>query len=142
MSNVISALVGKRYPMKFAKFVFILAGIVGMLELLPLYFLFEFVGRRTPPAITHPEFYFGFVGVSLSWQVAFLLIGSDPRRYRPFMLPSILEKASYVLALVVLLTQHRIGLSTALPAALDFIFGTLFIAAYASTTPNAQNALR
>src|SRR5580704_4668496 len=92
-------------PLKFAKIVFIVAGILGILQLLPLYFLFDFVGRNTPPAINHPEFYFGFAGVALAWQFVFLLIGNNPHRYRVMMLPSILEKASYVLALLALSTQ-------------------------------------
>lgn len=128
--------------MKFAKIVFIVAGILGILQLLPLYFLFDFIGRNTPPAINHPEFYFGFSAVALAWQVVFLLIGSAPYRYRIFMLPSILEKASYVLALVVLLAQHRIGLSTAVSATSDFILGLLFIAAYVKTRPDARPALK
>lgn len=128
--------------MKFAKIVFTVAGILGILQLLPLYFLFDFVGQRTPPAINHPEFYFGFAGVAFAWQAVFLLIGTDPYRYRAVMLLAILEKGSWVLALVVLLAQNRIGLSTALPAASDFILGLLFIAAYAKTRPDARPAFQ
>ena len=36
--------------------------------------------------------YYGFVGVTLAWQVAFLVIASDPVRYRTFMLTAMLEK--------------------------------------------------
>jgi len=118
---------------RFAKIVFTVAGVVGILQLLPLYFLFDFVGQRAPPVINHPEFYFGFVGVALAWQVVFLLIGTDPYRYRAVMLLSILEKASYVSTLAALLVQHRIGLSTALPATSDLILGLLFVAAYVRT---------
>lgn len=128
--------------MKFARVVFAVAGMLGIFELLPLYFLFDFVGRNTPPAVTHPEFYFGFAGVALAWQAIFLLIGTAPNRYRIFMLPSILEKASYVVALVTLFAQHRIGLPTALPAISDFILGLLFIVAYAKTRQDARPALR
>jgi hypothetical protein len=119
--------------LKFAKTVFIVAGILGILELLPLYFLFDFIGRSTPPAINHPEFYFGFAGVALVWQVVFLLISTDPYRYRVFMLPSILEKASYVLALLLLSAGHCIAFSTALPAIPDLVLGFLFLAAYVQT---------
>jgi hypothetical protein len=125
---------------KFAKVVFAVAGVVGILQLLPLYFLFDFVGQRVPPVINHPEFYFGFVGVALAWQVVFLLIGTDPYRYRVVMVLSILEKGAYVSTLAVLLTQHRIGLSTALPATSDLILGTLFIVAYARTRPHPESA--
>src|ERR1700722_18057186 len=94
----------------FAKTVFTVAGILGIIQLLPLYFLVDFIGRRTPPGISHPEYYFGFAGVALAWQIVFLMIGKDPQRYRAVMVPSILEKASWVLALVVLSAQHRIGI--------------------------------
>jgi hypothetical protein len=139
LSIVIIINLGSEEPsLKFAKIVFIVAGILGILQLLPLYFLFDFVGRNTPPAINHPEFYFGFAGVALAWQFVFLLIGNNPYRYRVMMLPSILEKASYVLALLVLSTQHRIAVSTALPATSDLILGLLFIAAYIKTKAGAE----
>jgi hypothetical protein len=43
------------------------------------------IGQDQPPAITHPEFYYGFVGVATTWQVTFLIIRRDPKRYRPLM---------------------------------------------------------
>ena len=64
--------------MKFAKIVFYAAGIWGILVLTPLYFLFDRIGRQDPPPITHPGFYYGFVGVALAWQIAFLIIAPTP----------------------------------------------------------------
>jgi hypothetical protein len=52
--------------MKFAKIVFLIAGIQGLLILAPLYFLERTIGRQAPPAITHPEYFYGFVGVALA----------------------------------------------------------------------------
>ena len=49
--------------MKFAKIIFWIAAIWGILVLTPLYFLFDTIGRQDPPPITHPGFYYGFVGV-------------------------------------------------------------------------------
>lgn len=142
MSGVTNGGFAKRgCPSKFTKIVFIVAGIVGTLQLLPLYFLLDAIGQRTSSAINHPEFYFGFVGLALTWQLVFLLIGSDPYRYRTVMLLSILEKASYVVTLTVLFVQHRVGLSTALPSTSDCIFGFLFFAAYAKTQPDVRSAL-
>jgi hypothetical protein len=43
--------------MRFAKIVFLIAGIYGLLVLTPLYFLEGTIGRQTPPAITHPDFF-------------------------------------------------------------------------------------
>ena len=50
------------YAMKFAKIVFWIAGIWGVLVVLPLYFMFDLIGRKDPPPITHPGFFYGFDG--------------------------------------------------------------------------------
>ena len=78
--------------MKFAKIVFWVAGIWGVVTLAPLYFILDMIGRQDPPAITHPLFFYGFVGVALAWQFAFFVIGKDPVRFRLIMIPSVLEK--------------------------------------------------
>ena len=44
--------------MKFAKFAFWLAGIWGLVIIPPLYFMFDLIGRKDPPPITHPSFYY------------------------------------------------------------------------------------
>ena len=71
--------------MRFARWVFRLAGIYGLIVLLPQYFLEERIGRDDPPPITHPEHFYAFLGVAVAWQVAFLVIAQDPIRYRPIM---------------------------------------------------------
>jgi hypothetical protein len=85
--------------MGFAKWVFLLAGITGVMMVIPPYFLEEQFGRDHPPPIHHPEFYYGFFGVTLSWQLMFLVIGSDPIRFRRAMIPAMCEKASFALAI-------------------------------------------
>src|SRR5260221_1172778 len=98
--------------MKFAKVVFWIAGIWGLLIITPLYFMFDLIGRKDPPPITHPGFFYGFVGLALAWQVAFLFIARDPVRYRPLMIPSMIEKFSYGGAVVIFVLQagtHRSG---------------------------------
>jgi hypothetical protein len=65
---------------RFARWVFLVAGVLGLAEIVPLYFLDNMIGRTEPPPITHPGFYYGFVGVALAWQVAFLIISRDPVR--------------------------------------------------------------
>lgn len=121
--------------MRFAKNVFLVAGIYGLLVLTPLYFIEGAIGRQTPPAITHPEFFYGFVGVGLAWQVLFLVLSSDPVRYRPMIIPSILEKVGYGMELIVLYVQHRVALSTLAIGSGDWIFAFLFLAAYFKTKP-------
>lgn len=71
---------------EFARRVFFWAGIYGVLVIAPQYFLEQRVGQEYPPAITHPEYFYGFVGVGLAWQIAFLLMSRDPIGMRPVML--------------------------------------------------------
>jgi len=119
--------------MRFAKIVFWIAGIWGLLVITPLYFLFDIIGQKDPPAITHPGFFYGFVGCALAWQVAFCFIARDPARYRPLMIPSILEKATYAVAIIILVTQGRTRPSDLVFAGTDSLLGTLFIIAYFKT---------
>lgn len=122
--------------MKFAKTVFWIAGIWGFLIITPLYFLFDLIGQKDPPPITHPAFFYGFVGLALAWQLAFCFIATDPVRYRPLMLPSILEKATYAVAVVVLVSQGRTRPSDLVFAGTDSLLGILFVIAYFKTRPS------
>jgi hypothetical protein len=88
--------------MRFARIVFWVAGIWGLLVITPLYFMFDLIGQKDPPPITHPGFFYGFVGAALAWQIAFIFIATNPQRYRPLMIPCILEKISYCSAVIVL----------------------------------------
>ena len=119
--------------MKFAKVVFWVAGIWGVLVLAPLYFLFDLIGQKDPPAITHPGFYYGFAGLGLAWQIAFIVIARDPVRLRPMMIPSVLEKFSYGIAVVSLVMQGRMHGSDLVFAGTDTLLGVLFVVAYMKT---------
>jgi uncharacterized membrane protein YccC len=119
--------------MKFAKIIFRVAGIWGLLTLTPLYFMFNLIGQKDPPPITHPAFFYGFVGAALAWQFAFFVIATDPTRYRPLMIPSVFEKFSYGIAVVILITQHRIHSSDLLFGGVDLLLGTLFVISYFRT---------
>ena len=118
---------------RFAKIVYTVAGVYGLLALLPQYFLEEKTGRDYPPPITHPEYYYGFIGVGLAWQVLFLIIALDPARYRTVMIAAILEKASFGVAAAVLYLQHRAPALLLGFGIVDLIFGALFAVAYAKT---------
>jgi len=121
--------------MRFAKIVFLVARIYGLLILAPIYFMENAIGQRTPPAITHTEYFYGFLGAGLAWQVLFLVLSVDPVRYRAMILPSILEKVSYGIALIVLYSQRRLPLSVLAIGSVDWIFAFLFLAAYFKTKP-------
>lgn len=121
--------------MIFAKRVFLAAGVYGILALTPLYFLEARLNRDFPPPITHPEHFYGFVGVALSWQLLFLLVARDPVRYRLMMLPAILEKLSFGLAVWVLFLQDRVAALTLGPASIDLVLAGLFTVAFWRTAP-------
>lgn len=116
--------------MKFSKIVFWAAAIWGFLVITPLYFMFDLIGAKDPPAITHPGFYYGFVGAALAWQIAFAFIATNPVRFRPLIIPSIVEKFTYGTAIAVLVLQRRTHSSDLLFGVVDLTLGVLFIAAY------------
>lgn len=126
--------------MKFAKRVFLIAGIYGLAVLLPQYFMEEKMGLDYPPPITHPEFYYGFIGVAVAWQVLFLFLSKNPTRYRPIIIPAVLEKASFGIAVIILFLQNRVSPFMLGPAVIDLIFGVLFVVAYVKTPADSTRA--
>ena len=119
--------------MKFARYSFLIAGIYGLLSLSPMYFLEAKNGRDFPPAITHPEFYYGFIGVALAWQVLFLVLSINPKRYRPMMIPAMLEKLSFAIPVIALFLQNRVAFLMVVAAVPDLIFLGLFVTAFIKT---------
>lgn len=125
--------------MKFAKIVFYVAFIWGILILTPLYFMFDAIGHQDPPAITHPGFYYGFLSVGLPFQFVFLIIARDPARFRVIMLPSMLEKFGYFASFATLYVQHRLHASDLGFAAVDLVFGVLFVVAFLRSATEAKS---
>jgi hypothetical protein len=128
--------------MKIAKWIFLVAGGSGILMVIPPYFLEAQTGADYPPPINHPEYYYGFFGVTLAWQFLFLVIGSDPVRYRPAMLPSMLEKASFAIAIPVLYLLGRVPALWLAFASIDGTWLVLFFVAYLSTLQHSQEVNR
>ncbi|HKP69464.1 MAG TPA: hypothetical protein VJV05_09280 [Pyrinomonadaceae bacterium] len=116
--------------MRFARYTFLAAGTVGILVLAPMYFLIEKTGADSPPPINHPEFYYGFIGVALAFQLVFLMIATDPRKFRPLMLAGIVEKFAFVIPTFYLYLKGRVTGSIVGGAALDLIWGVLFVVSY------------
>jgi hypothetical protein len=121
---------------RFAKIVFRVAGIWGFLVITPLYFMFDVIGRQDPPTITHPGFYYGFAGCALAWQIAFLVIATDPVRFRLMMIPSMVEKFTYGPMIAILVMQGRTNARDLVFAATDTILGILFVVAWVKTRSN------
>ena len=122
--------------MNFAKWVLRGAGVLGLFLIVPFYFTEAQIGRDLPPAITHPEYYYGFLGVTLAWQIAFLIMSTDPLRYRPLLLAALVEKGSYVIAVCWLFALGRIPTVVLGAGVMDLILGLLLVAAYVATAPS------
>jgi hypothetical protein len=121
----------------FARRVFLGAGVYGIVVLLPQYFLEAQIGRDYPPPITHPEHFYGFVGLALVWQVVFLLIAGDVGRYRPLMPIAVAEKAAFAVPTFVLFALGRVAAATTAVAGIDALLGVLFLVAWRRTRPVA-----
>jgi hypothetical protein len=117
----------------FARIVFVVAGIWGIVVLTPFYWLVDVTGRRYDPPTAYPHFFYGFLAVALAWQIAFLVIGSNPARFRALMIPAMLEKFGYVATLAVLYGHGRITSVDARASVPDGLLGLLFILAFVKT---------
>ena len=125
---------------RFARFVFIAAGVWGLSVLTPFFWLVDLTGRRYSPPAEYPHFFYGFLSVAMAWQIAFLVIGSNPARFWPLMFPSVVEKLGHVATVAVLYSQARIPAVDAQAALPDLLLGVLFIIALATIWPTKNGA--
>jgi hypothetical protein len=122
--------------------VFIFAGVWGITVLTPLFFHVDLTGRPYPTPTDYPHFYYGFLAVAMAWQIAFLIIGSNPIRYRLLMIPAFIEKAGYVIATTVLYSQGRILAADANTAIPDALLLILFIVAFVKAQVPASSQVK
>ena len=127
--------------MKFARVAFLIAGVWGIVVLTPLYFLVDLTGRQYAAPTDYPQFFYGFLSVAMAWQIAFLVIGSSPARFKPLMIPSIVEKFGHVMGVAVLYGQGRLSVADATAAGPDLLLGVLFVLAFAMTPKFTLNRL-
>ena len=120
--------------MKLARWIFGIAGTYGILVIAPLYFMEARIGRDDPPAITHPEYFYGFAGSALVWQIVFLVIAREPVRFRPLMLVSVLEKLAWGIPAIILFQQQRASGTTLGFGSIDLLLGALFLVAFFATS--------
>ena len=123
---------------RFARRVFAVAGTYGLIVTAPLYFMEARIARESPPAITHPEYYYGFAGVVIAWQLAFLLLARDPVRLRPLMPVAVLEKLAFGLPALVLYARHRLARDMLAFGLIDLVLGAFFLAAWVRTGGRAE----
>jgi len=121
--------------MKFARTVFFIAAIYGLLTLIPMYFAEPLIAQFNPPALTHPEHFYGFIGTALAWQAMFLVIARDPSRFRLAMLPAILEKLAFGIPAIVLYMQQRLAPATLAFGMIDLLLGGLFAISFVKCRP-------
>ena len=119
--------------MKFARFVFLGAGIYGLIALLPQYFLTDRIGIDQPPAITHSEDFYGFIGVAAAFQLIFLVIAGDPVRYRRLMPIAVIEKFSFAIPATILFFGGTLAPQMFAVGVIDAVLGVLFAAAFVRT---------
>jgi hypothetical protein len=100
------------------------------------------VGRDFPPPITHPEYFYGFVGVGMVWQILFLIISTDPQRLRPAMIAAVLEKLSFGVPVIVLYLQGRLPAMILGFGVFDLFLGVLFVISYRVTAGAIMNERR
>jgi hypothetical protein len=124
----------ERKSTKFARTVFAVAALYGVLILVPGYFREVNFGNISRRPLALPEIYYGFYGVALAWQVAYFLISKDPVRYRPLMLVAMFAKFTFLGACLVLFLLGRLAPGGTLYGSLaDGILIIFFLAAYLRT---------
>ena len=112
--------------MKFSRWVFNIAGVYGVISVAPLYFMEQSIGGQDPPPITHPMFFYGFVGVTLAWQLLFFAIAYQPVRLRPVIPFAVLEKLSFGIGAMVLYRGGRLDHIDLYFGGIDLALAVLF----------------
>ena len=79
-----------------------------------------------------------FVSITFAWQIVFLVIATDPLRYRPIMAAALVEKFGYIATLGVLYAQGQIQFGQFAVVGPDVVLGLLFIAAFLKTGREAR----
>jgi hypothetical protein len=123
---------------KLAQRLFLVAGIYGVAVVAPLFFLGNAIGTYDPPAITHPEFYYGFVCGTLAWQIVYLMMSRDPLRFRPMLLPAIFGKTGFAISVLVLFVQQRLAAANIILPSIDLVLAGLFLWAYVALGRHAS----
>jgi hypothetical protein len=118
--------------LKAPKRIFTVAGIYGLIVLLPLYFG-EHALAPMGQVLTKPEYYYGFIGAAVSFQLVYLTIGRDPLRFRPLMPLTLIAKLSFTIPVAILFFSGRVDLITMIMAVIDALIGLAFLWAWRIT---------
>jgi uncharacterized membrane protein YuzA (DUF378 family) len=107
--------------MKFARIVYYVAGIYGIIALLPLYFMEAKTGTRLSARYYASRILLRFVGIALVFQFVFLVMARDPFRYRALMPITVLEKLSFAIPTAILYFQNRLALPLFAAGLIDLV---------------------
>ena len=119
--------------MKTPRLTFTIAGIYGLLVLTPFLFLERRIAEAAPGGLTHPEYYYGFLGAALAMQLVYLTIGRDPVRFRPLMPLCAIAKLAFFVPVLILYCQERVPALTLEFASVDALLACAFIHAWRVT---------
>ena len=119
--------------MKTPRLIFTVAGIYGLLILTPFLFLERRIAEASPGGITHPEYYYGFVGAALVMQLVYLTIGRDPVRFRPLMPIAALAKTVFFATIMILYLQEKVPAPALEFASIDALLAFAFLYAWRIT---------
>lgn len=124
--------------MIFAKRVFQVAGVYGLIVVALGYAAYFYGGEQFSVFTDRPEIVHGFFLVTFAWQIAFLIIATDPIRYRLLMLAAMLEKFPFTLAVLALYAFGSVGTATLIFGLIDGVLGVLFSIAYVVTENSSR----
>jgi hypothetical protein len=91
------------------------------------------INKQDPPSITHPMFFYGFVGVTLAWQFLFFAIARQPVRLRPVIPFAVLEKLSFGIGALCLYRQGRLDHGDLYFGGIDLVLAILFMVVWSRT---------
>ena len=111
-------------PVRLARRIYDVAGIYGLIVLLPLYFAEPVLAARAP--LNHPEYFYGFIGAASVMQLVCLTIARDPVRFRPLMPLAVLAKLNFFIAVAILYLSGRVNSYAMALVSVDLLLAMAF----------------
>ncbi len=125
----------------FASRVYQVAGIWGLIVIALGYASFVTGSDPSLSSTLHPELVHGFFLITLAWQFAFLLIATDPVRYRPLMPVTLIEKFPFAFMVFWMYWQGQVSATMLFMGLVDAVLGALFCIAWVRSGSMIKNAV-
>src|SRR5262252_1201294 len=84
--------------------------------------------------------FYGFIDLGVAWQILFLLIARDPIRFRPAMIPCVIEKIPFGIGTISLYLAHRVSVEVTVLSCIDLLLAALFIMSFVKTGAASRRA--